>query len=58
MVQTLKKPKTNIYFLVSLIVMFISILLPIPEGIYFIFGILLFFNFGWTILQLIEHFKK
>jgi len=58
MVQNIKKQKTNIYFLVSLILMFISILLPIPENIYFLFGILLFFNFGWTILQLMQHFKK
>lgn len=50
--------KTNIYYLFSIFFMFLFLLIPTNPSLEIFWGIHMFANFGWTILLIIEHFKK
>lgn len=52
------KKNLNLYYLISIMVMFLSLVFPLNDSLATLWGIHMFANFGWTIYLLIEQFKK
>jgi hypothetical protein len=52
------KNNLNLYYLISILIMFLSLVLPLNDSLATLWGLHMFVNFGWTILLIIEHFKK
>jgi hypothetical protein len=52
------KKQINIYYLFSVLIMFIFLFFPAEPTLDFIFGIHMIFNSAWTIKLIIDYFKK
>lgn len=52
------KKERNIYYLISILIMFLLLIFPTNDMFATIWGIHMFFNIGWTIMLIIEYFKK